>query len=107
MQTVCQRCGAVGEPISETPGSIWIEVVLYLFFIVPGLIYSIWRINKRHPVCPACGNRDLIPADSHMGRTFIAAHRPDVIIEPSIPKPAEGSVSLGRVIGRAVGKLMR
>jgi hypothetical protein len=106
MQTVCQRCGTVGEPISETPGSIWIEVVLYLFFIIPGLIYSIWRINKRHPVCPSCGNGGLIPADSPMGRTFITAHRPDVTVEPSIPRPSAGSVSIGRMIGRAVGKLI-
>jgi hypothetical protein len=107
MQTVCTRCGHVGEAISETPGSIWIEAVLYLFFIVPGLIYSIWRINKRHDVCRDCGHADLIPAGSRVGRAFIAANRPDVTLEPAIPPPSTRSISLGRALGRAVRKLLR
>lgn len=60
----CDRCGAVGAPKTDTPGSIWIEVVLWLCFVVPGLIYSIWRLNKRHRVCATCGSPELIPADS-------------------------------------------
>lgn len=60
----CLRCGYTGEPTTVTPGSILIELVLWLFMIVPGLVYSLWRINRRHDACPKCGSADLIPADS-------------------------------------------
>ena len=60
----CTACGHQGKPESDTPGSIWIEVVLWLCFLIPGLIYSIWRLNKRHDVCTSCGRGDLIPANS-------------------------------------------
>lgn len=60
----CTACGHQGMPESDTPGSIWIEVVLWLCFLIPGLIYSIWRLNKRRGVCAACGSADLIPVNS-------------------------------------------
>jgi hypothetical protein len=37
---------------------------LWLAFILPGLVYSVWRHNKRHDACPKCGSAALIPADS-------------------------------------------
>lgn len=60
----CVKCGHQSEPQKSTPGSIWIEVILWLCFLVPGLIYSVWRINRRHEVCRACGSAELIPHDS-------------------------------------------
>lgn len=60
----CMHCGTIGKPRSETPGSILIELILWCCLIVPGLIYSAWRINARRSVCRACDSRDIIPADS-------------------------------------------
>lgn len=60
----CVTCGHQGEPEKDTPGSIWIEVILWLCFLIPGLIYSVWRLNRRHEVCRACGSKELIPHDS-------------------------------------------
>lgn len=60
----CLRCGHTGAPQSNTQGSIWIELVLWLCLIVPGLIYSIWRHNKRHDVCAKCGSAELIQPDA-------------------------------------------
>lgn len=60
----CTVCGFEGEPESRTPGSMAIEVVLWLCFLLPGLIYSIWRLNKRHAACAKCGSGLLIPCDS-------------------------------------------
>lgn len=65
---ICAACGHTGKPKSSTPGSILIEIVLWCCFLVPGLIYSIWRINKRHDVCSACGATQLLPPDSPMGK---------------------------------------
>ena len=60
----CTQCGHVGRPVVVTPGSIWIEVILWLAFLVPGLIYTVWRHSKRHDACPKCGSAAIIPADS-------------------------------------------
>lgn len=57
-------CGTVSEGCVHTRGSIWIELVLWLFFLVPGIIYSIWRLTSRRTVCPACHNPGLIPVAS-------------------------------------------
>lgn len=53
-QIKCPNCEYQGSPKIETPGSFLIEVVLWLCFVVPGLVYSLWRLDKRHPVCPRC-----------------------------------------------------
>lgn len=72
---VCTSCGYVGGPRTVTKGSIWIEVILWLCFLVPGLIYSIWRLTTRHNGCPSCGQVSLIPIDSPVGLQFVKTAR--------------------------------
>ena len=60
----CVTCGHEGPAKMVTRGSIWIEVVLWLCFLVPGIIYSIWRVGSRAPVCGLCGARTLVPPNS-------------------------------------------
>jgi len=69
---VCKSCGFLGVPDSTTPGSLAIEIVLWLCLIVPGLIYSLWRANSRHDICAKCGGAEVIPADSPIGKNIIA-----------------------------------
>ena len=64
VEMYCSNCGTVGKPESYTPGKFGMEVVLWLFFIIPGLIYSIWRIAGRKNSCPACHSPSLLPLDS-------------------------------------------
>ena len=68
---VCARCGGYVYPRRVTNGSILIELVLWLCFFVPGLIYSIWRLTTRHRACPLCGSRELVPEDSPRGRELL------------------------------------
>ena len=63
-QMYCTACGTVGPSKTVTKGSLLIEIVLWLFFLVPGLIYSIWRLTSRHEACKACGSKAIIPLDS-------------------------------------------
>ena len=69
---LCVTCHHVGRPRLITRGSILVELVLWLCFLAPGLIYSIWRHTSRYTGCAACGSRELIPCDSpraqQMGR---------------------------------------
>jgi hypothetical protein len=69
----CTRCGHIGEPRRITPGSFLIEVVLWLFLLVPGLIYSLWRISARHNACRECGSRDVVPLTSPAAQKQIAS----------------------------------
>ena len=60
----CLTCQHTGKPKSHTRGSIWIEIVLWIFFIVPGVIYSLWRLTTRQQVCVECGSPTLVPVNS-------------------------------------------
>lgn len=69
----CMVCGTdMALPEGPQRGNLAIEVVLYLFWIFPGVIYSIWRragSGKRE--CLACGAASLVPIDSPAAK----AHR--------------------------------
>ena len=69
---ICTNCGAVGRVKKDTPGSIWIELILWLLLIVPGIIYSVWRISSRRRVCSSCGSPALVPVESPVGRQLLA-----------------------------------
>ena len=67
-ESICSNCGHQGKPKRVTKGSFVIEVFLWLLLIVPGLIYSIWRLTTRHEACPKCGTPNMIPIDTPRGR---------------------------------------
>ena len=69
---VCTQCGYVGEPKGAIGGNGCIEVLLWCFLIIPGLIYSIWRSSSRHKICPKCKSPTLIPIDSPRAKTIMA-----------------------------------
>lgn len=71
----CQNCGTIGRPKKRVKGSIWIEIVLWLAVILPGLIYSIWRLTTKEKVCPSCGAPNMIPVDSPKARAQLAAQQ--------------------------------
>lgn len=60
----CPNCFNIGKPKIQTKGSIIIEIILWLMFIIPGVIYSIWRLTTRQSVCPTCKQPGMIPEDS-------------------------------------------
>jgi hypothetical protein len=67
----CTVCGHTGKPKTVTRGSFLIEVsptrhldVLWLALIVPGVIYSLWRLTTRHKACAKCGSTHIVPTDS-------------------------------------------
>ena len=69
-QMVCTRCGTIARPKRYTPGTFGMELLLFLFFIIPGLIYGIWRIAARKDVCAACLSDALVPIGSPAGRAM-------------------------------------
>lgn len=65
---VCPECGTVSKPQSKTKGNMAIEIILWLTFIIPGLIYSIWRLTSQYKACPGCGSDHMIPIDTPTGK---------------------------------------
>jgi hypothetical protein len=66
---ICVRCHETAyNPKTHTPGSLGMEIALWLFFLVPGVIYSVWRLSARAKVCPSCGSGELIPLESPRGK---------------------------------------
>lgn len=68
---ICTSCGCYCYPQKKTRGSFAIEIILWLFFLIPGLIYTIWRLTTRYSVCPKCGHSTLVPSDSPVGQKLL------------------------------------
>ena len=67
----CTSCGAVGGSKRHVPGSILIEIVLWLCFLIPGLIYTIWRYSASKRACRVCSMPTLIPAGSPLAQKML------------------------------------
>jgi ribosomal protein L40E len=68
---ICTQCGAVGSPKLITKGHIVMEIFLWCMFLVPGLIYSIWRHASRSYGCRSCGSADIIPVNTPRGKKLM------------------------------------
>lgn len=104
MKRVCKDCGTVAEPETKARGTMGMEIVLWLCFLVPGFIYSIWRLNNKYDACPACGSETLLPLDSPMGKQVAQATG---YVPPPPLRPSAEAVGFGRKLGRMVRRLNR
>jgi hypothetical protein len=83
---ICGQCGHYGYQQTKVKGSFLIEVVLWLCFILPGLIYSIWRAGARVQVCPSCGaENSMVPPESPVGKKLAAEFSIDLSVTPEKP----------------------
>ncbi len=69
---ICSTCGYIGLPGKINKGSGAVELVLWLFFIIPGVVYSVWRRSAKPRVCPSCHSQSLVPIASPVGRELVA-----------------------------------
>jgi len=69
----CPNCGAVAVPKRYMRGSFIVELALWLLFILPGIIYSVYRLASKSQVCPECGASNMIPLDSPVARAAAPA----------------------------------
>lgn len=60
----CTVCHSTTRPKAKPMGNGAVEIILYLFFIVPGLIYTFYRVYSRRQVCRNCGSDRIVPPDS-------------------------------------------
>jgi hypothetical protein len=95
----CNRCGHVGEPTTATPGSLGLEILLWLLFLLPGLLYSISRHVRRHDACAQCGSAELLPINSPAAKAKMKDFGVDAPPPPQTSAAAQGA---GRALGKAV-----
>lgn len=69
---VCTQCGRQAKPALITKGNIFMEIFLWLLFLLPGLIYSIWRHASRFRGCPDCKTQTMVKGDSPVGKKLLA-----------------------------------
>jgi hypothetical protein len=61
MTVTCPLCKFEGNGYKVySKGSIFIELVLWCFFLIPGFIYSVWRMTSKYNGCPDCGNKNIV-----------------------------------------------
>ena len=71
-----KECGHVGKPKKVIKGSFFIELILWFLMIIPGLIYTLWRLSTKNKVCPKCEHDSMIPGDSPIGEKLIKKFEP-------------------------------
>ena len=104
MKCVCKDCGTVAEPKTKARGTMAVEVILWLCFLIPGLIYSVWRMANKYESCPACGSEKLLPLNSPLGAQVAQSSG----YVPETPRrPSSGAVGLGHALGSMVGRLKK
>ena len=99
-ELLCAKCGHQGNPKVVTKGSIFIEIMLWLFFIVPGIIYSIWRLSNRYRACPKCKEPNMIPLDSPVAKKMLPVDEPP----QEKPAPKQGDEDFELKLKDATGR---
>jgi hypothetical protein len=67
----CKTCHTVGGTKRHMPGSILIEIIMWCCFLVPGIIYTLWRHSAVKQVCRSCGSKEVIPVDSPLAKQIL------------------------------------
>ena len=68
---VCRSCGRYAAiPGKRMPGNLALEVLLWFFYLIPGVIYTMWRRQDSNAVryCTECDSQDLLPIFSPEGQ---------------------------------------
>jgi hypothetical protein len=103
MERLCTTCGTVGPVKRHMPGSLFVEFILWLLFIIPGLIYSLWRHAAVYYGCARCGARNVIPLKSPIAQKFLAETKPGASIDEYRTPPADYSKQLAGLLVACVG----
>lgn len=64
MRKLCTNCYESDFQVTKKGGSVTTELLLFLFFIIPGLMFSALRGLTSKSVCPNCGHPHMVPMDS-------------------------------------------
>lgn len=85
----CPNCQHTGKAKLAIGGNLAIELVLWLTFLIPGLLYHLWRNSTMRYSCSACGFlgvRETEEKTEDEGRTFhrLTHRERSRIVQPAI-----------------------
>lgn len=69
---LCMECGCQREPIIAKRGFLIIELFMWLMYILPGVIYSIWRRVRTQQVCTNCRTPSIVLTSSSRAMGIMA-----------------------------------
>ncbi len=70
---ICSYCGYKDKHEKYKRGSTKVEIILWLCLILPGLVYSIWRLVTKINVCPNCRTATMISTKTPHGQSLMGA----------------------------------
>lgn len=72
MKAICRNCGHEGGTERKLKGHFFITLILLLFYIIPGIVYMVWRRAGLHDSCTKCGSLNVVPSGSAEALTIAA-----------------------------------
>ena len=73
MKVICQNCGQAGVAEKTLKGHFLITLILLLCYVLPGIVYMIWRRTGLKNRCAKCHSENLVPEGSAVGRELISS----------------------------------
>jgi hypothetical protein len=52
-------------------GSTLVGLLLLFLFVLPWIVYGIWRQSTKKDVCAKCGSPEIIPVDTPQGQELL------------------------------------
>jgi len=71
MKYICDKCHVATDGKRQMDGSMLMEFILWCVFIIPGIIYSMWRHTTVKKGCHECGSKELIPVNSPKAKKIL------------------------------------
>lgn len=90
--SICKDCGYIDTPKNTLRGSFAMAVFLWLFGIIPGFIYTIWRLTTAYKGCRKCGRDSVIPLDSPEGLRLSEQYAGRISVHRKGPKKVIGGI---------------
>lgn len=91
---LCLECGCQREPVMANRGMLIIELLMWLLYILPGVIYSIWRRVRKQEICPNCRTPSVVLTASSRAMKMMRLMKmyPQAMMADSLP-PTTGASS--------------
>jgi hypothetical protein len=74
MSKICSNCGSLNSDTTKEDGSTLITIILLICYIIPGIIYFLWRGSTKRIICKNCKNSTIIDAKTPLGKEMYAKY---------------------------------
>jgi len=69
---ICFNCGSFVEPVLIYKGAFFVEIILWLAVLLPGMFYSAWRYSTKYYGCPECKSEKVLEKKYPAAKYFIS-----------------------------------